>query len=513
MGAKTKRAQKVRPASDFSATRILAELMPPRMTAGSMSWSLAEIVNARDAQMVGHFKLAARLAESMRTDDAIHVARGNRLAPLRCIKVKLQAAKGARGTSIAAEAEGSFGQNGIGIAPDTMHDIHDCLVVHSVAFAVIIPTPRDDGSRVDYAVKYWPIEWVYWFPIERCYMTQTEGGQLEKITHGDGRWIVFQDGEYEPFKNGAILAASMVWARHALALRDWAKGSVAHGSAKVVGEMPTGTALQKTDASGNTVASDEAVAFSALLRAFASDDAPVGLRPAGAKTEFLTNTSTAWQVFAELVGNAEKSAARIFLGTDGVLGAQGGAPGVDISALFGVATTKVQGDIAAIERGLQTGLIEVWTAVNFGDSSLAPYRRYQIPDADADAVRAAETVRRAAFYAEVALARENGVAITQAFFDGLAAAHGIPSPTLDAISMAGPSSSLTTKEVAGIVITVNEARASASLGPLTMADGVTPDPRGLMTIGEFNSGIIAKADVATTPAASGAAPPAALRAV
>src|SRR5262249_10848254 len=152
--------------------------------------------------------------------------------------------------------------------------------------------------------------------------------------------------------------------------------------AKVIGEMPEGVPLQKDGA-----LSDEAAAMVELLRAIASGDSPIGIRPAGSKTDFLVNTSTAWQIFENLSTNAEKAAARIYLGTDGTLGAQGGAPGVDIKALFGVASTIVEGDLECLERGFKTGTIEPWTALNFGDSSLAPTRKYLLPDPDLQTLR------------------------------------------------------------------------------------------------------------------------------
>jgi len=190
--------------------------------------------------------------------------------------------------------------------------------------------------------------------------------------------------------------------------------------------MPEGVALQGVDG-GLTV---EATAFLELLRAMASDDTPIGIRPAGSKADFVANNSTAWQVFSELVMNAEKAAARIYLGTDGTLGAQGGAPGVDISVLFGVASTKVQGDLECIERGLLTGLIEPWCAINFGDSSLAPARRYLLPDADEDALRASVADRRAAFFADIAAARDNGFDVTQEYVDAVAKEYGVTAPVL-----------------------------------------------------------------------------------
>jgi hypothetical protein len=279
----------------------------------------------------------------------------------------------------------------------------------------------------------------------------------------------------------------------------------------VIGEMPAGVALQVVDAQGSVGLSPEAAAMAELLRSIATSDSPVGIRPAGSKTEFLTNTSSAWQVWVQLVENAERAAARIYLGTDGILGSVGGAPGVDIESLFGVANTKVEGDLTAITRGLQTGSIEIWTAVNFGDSTLAPTRRYMLPDGDADAERESRGTRRAAFFADIKAARDNGFDVDQDFVDETADAYGIEPPQLLAASEDGPTMVLTTKDVAGIVITVNEARASVGVEPLMLPGGTDPDPRGWLTIGEFNSATIAKSDVTTQPAASTpAAPPVSL---
>lgn len=396
--------------------------MPPRDNGAAYAWSLEQIRDARDQQMVGRFALPAQLAASFRTDDALSVAYENRLAPQRAIKVQLRAAKGARGAAIAKEAEAQFGQEGVAVSPDTLSDVVGCLANHGVAFAYVTARPREDGSRIDFSVKFWPIEFVWWDSLARSFKTLTLLGGEELITHGDGRWIVFKKHEHEPWnQEAAILPGALVWARHAFANRDWAKGSVAHGNAKVIGELPSGIRLQ--DEAG--ALSPEAAAMLDLLRAIASSELPIGLRPAGAKTDFLANTSTAWQVWKELVLNAEKAAARIYLGTDGTLGAQGGAPGVDITVLFGVASTRVQGDLECIERGLATGAIEIWTALNFGDSTLAPRRIYAVPDPDADAKREERQKRRAAFHEEIRLARENGFEITDAYVAAIAAEYGV----------------------------------------------------------------------------------------
>lgn len=428
MGAPSKRAKQVRQSTEFELGRLTANINPPKLSPSVFSWALDEIWAARDEQMRGFFFRPARLAESMRTDDALFVARTNRLAPQRSIEVAMVPGKGARASSIANEADGLFGPQGVGLSKETIADIHGCLVDHGIAFAVNIATVREDGSRTDFTLKAWPIEHVYWHATDQVFKTRLEDGTEETIVHGDGRWVVFTKNEIEPFKNGVLIPAALVWARHAHAARDWAKGSTAHGNAKMIGELPEGVPLQD----GDGVISAEAAAMIALMRDITQGDAPAGLRPAGSKTDFLVNTSTAWQVFSELVHNAEKAAARIYLGTDGTLGTQGGAPGIDIQALFGVAATIVEGDLEALEKGFKTGVIDPWCAMNFGDSALAPTRKYMLPDPDKQARKAALAERSAAFYADLKGSVDANIPLTQEHVDKLAAMYGVPAPKVPA---------------------------------------------------------------------------------
>lgn len=453
MGARSKRAQRIRHAQEFDLLRIEQELKKPRdQSAALYSWTLAQIFEARDEQTVGTFVLPSRMADAMRMDDALYTALENRLAPQRCIPVELVPGNGARGAAIAAEAEALFGKDGVGIRPDTMVDIHGCLVNHGVAFGVLVGTPREDGSRVDYEMKYWPIEYVWWDPVVRIFKARVDpntvregdvplndfglpdpkygitGGSFVPIIHGDGRWVIFQKNEINPYRYGAILPAALVWARHAFAVRDWAKGSVAHGNAKVIGELPQGVSLVDE----NGAITPQAAAFVTLLQAIGSADSPAGIRPSGSKTDFVVNTSTAWQVWSELVNNGEKAAARIYLGTDGTLGTTGGAPGVDITALFGVASTIVKGDLEALERGINTGVIEPWCAINFGDSSLAPKRKYKIPNEDEDQVYEGIAEQNQAFTMALKTYHDAGIALTTEFIAALADDFGVRAPQLTA---------------------------------------------------------------------------------
>jgi hypothetical protein len=431
MGATSKRANKIRVASDFDLVRLAAELRTPKVSTGNYAWDLDAIRAARDAQMLGRFKLPARLAESTRTDYAIFASFLNRLAPQRGLPVKLESPNDtARALRVRAEAEALFGRKGIGIHPDTLSDIDGTLANHGVAFAVNVVTPREDGSRVDFAVKSWPIEFVRWDPICRAYKTLVEGAGEEMICHGDGRWTVFQEHELEPWKYGAILPVSFLWADHAYGVRDRANSSNAHGNAKVVGTMPDGVALE--DETGLT---KEAKAFLELLRAIASVDTPFGIKPFGSTVDYITNDSKAWEIFKEIISSGEKAADRVYLGHDVTATAAGGDA---VGYLFGVRNDIVEGSLRAIERGLREGAIEPWAAINFGDSTLAPDRVYLMPDADEDARRKSLAERTAAFHAAIKAARENEFEVNETYVTALADAFGVTAPTLK-VSTPAPS--------------------------------------------------------------------------
>ena len=437
-----KRAKKIRKSEEFQPARLRRPPRPPVLPSQAYSWDLPAIMSARDAQMRGQFRTAVQLASSMRTDHALQVARRNRLAPLRCLGIAITPGKGPRASAIAGEGEALFGAEGIAISRDTIATINGDLADHGIAVGYNDWTARDDGSRVDLVHRAWPLELVMWDATERQLLTQVEPGTeqeglrsslLQPITHGDGTWVVYQSHELHPWRqDAAILGCALVWAAHAFAMRDWSRGSASHGNAKVLGTLPEGQALQKLNDDGAQVLTDECQAMLDVVEDIAGLDQPSVVKAFGAEVEYLMNTSRAWEVWERLASSMEKAAAREYLGTDGTLGSMGGAPGVDISELFGVATTIVQGDITAISTGVRTGVMEPWAAVNHGDSSQVPTRSYLIVDPDEQRVREEAQKRRdetakneVAFTAAVKSRREAGFEVTQEWADKLAKQLGV----------------------------------------------------------------------------------------
>lgn len=491
---------KVRTASEFKG---LPDFTPPRRQAPSTCWSLEQIRNARDAQMRGDFKTPVQLAKIMATDDAIFTARRNRAAPQSCLATRLVPANGARGERVAAKAARS-----VHVSRKVMRTISTCLADHGIAIGYNDHEPSEDGTRVDFRLKSWPLQHVKWNEHLRVLETRVEGGGVvEPIIHGNGKWTIFAGHDEDPWAHdAAILPAAFVWGIHANGLTDWAAGSLSHGQAKIMGELPSGVALVNADGS----LTSEAQAFLSMMQQIISGNSPVGIRPANSKTDFLANGSTAWQVFAELIMSREKAAARIYLGTDAILGSVGGAPGVDISALFAMATTIIQGDLEILESCLRTGVYEPWCAINEGDSSYAPTLRYNQPDPDAKAKSEENAGKLERFHAELERLKKNGFIVDQAVVDRVARTVGLDeAPKLAEASKAATTLTLAPTDIARVV-RVREARERAA--------GLPPfgDERDDMTISELEARGQAEAQ-ASTPSPGGPPPksltPAALNAL
>lgn len=436
MGA-SKKARQIRTAADFAVDELLHVLNPPnRNTDAVWTWDLAQIQAARDDQLRGKFDRPAKMAKAFATDSALFVARRNRCAPIRTLSVE-HTATTSRGTTAAKEANALFGNDGVGIRKGTHSDINICLADHGIAFGMNILLPRSDGSRVDFEHIYWPIDWVRWDAILGCYVTRVDtvpddmsvdGLSNEvPIVHGDGRWTIYSDHDHEPHaKDACLLAAALVWARHGLAQRDWNVASFAHSNVKILGKMPAGVSL--VTQSGQFSA--QALAYTKMLAAMIETGSKWGLAPAESDTVVLSNQSTAHQIWADIVNNSERSAARIYCGTDGFLGSPGGAPGVDLTQLFGVDSKVAGGDLRIIERDFRSGVLVPWTAINFGDSSIAPVRKYLVPDPDEQAKRLSYHERVKAFNEAIKLYRESGFVLTPTFILSLAARYDVEAPEM-----------------------------------------------------------------------------------
>ena len=467
---------RMRTAADFLlAPRVTA----PRVRSAAASWKIETIRAAIELQMKGSFAYPKRLAEAMRRDDAIYTARSNRIAPVSAVSVEIQPHDSERGRNVAAKALAS-----VQTPRTVLAGIEATLVDHGVAIGYVEHEVNAAGTLIDMRLTEWPIEHVRANEATGQLETVTDTGETVVITHGDGRWIVFRQFATTPWREAAcLLPAALIWAAHAEGVSDWASSSRAHGLAKILGTLPEGAAINDADGDLTPAAQQ----FVEMIEALAEGESPAGLKPFGSEAVFLANGSTAWQVFAENIVSREKAAARVYLGTDAMLGSVGGAPGVDISALFGVATTKIQGDFDAIQNGLASGLFEPWAAVNFGDTRYAPRFVFLMPDPDEERKREQRSAARMRLNETIKSMREQRLEVTQETVNVLAHEYGVrPAPVLASPDKQTTSVMLDPTDIAKVV-RVREARASQGLPPFG-------DARDDMTLTQLDASVKAEAE-------------------
>jgi hypothetical protein len=461
-----------------------------------LSWPLESIRSARDQQMLGVFEQPVKLAEAMRTDDALFTAYQTRVATQLAIRLDWR--------SVATPA-GRAALDKLRPLVRTPHhvreSIHGTLVNHGIAVGYVHQDVRDTdaGPEVCYTLTEWPLEHVRFRPNDGTLTTRTKDGIAPiVITHGDGRWIVFKKFGVAPWtQDAAILPSALLWAMHSDAMTDWAAASYSHGQVKLLGVMPEGV----TGAQEDGTLSPQMQSMLDTLAGLASGDSPAGALPFGSIATLLTNGSTAWQVFDKLIINREKAALRVYCGTDATLGSQGGAPGVDVASLFGIATTRIQGDFEALERGFREGLIEPWCRAHGVAIADAPALVYEMPDTDGDARAAQEATAIERLGLAIQALKGAQLAVGQDVIDALSKVLSVSVPcVLAARESAETPLQLAPTDVAKVV-TVNEARASQGLAPL-------PDERGSLFVAELEAQQKAAAAPAQVPEAAPDTPPA-----
>lgn len=482
--AKLRSSPRTRTADEFAGGA--ESVSAPRRFPGASSHdsqgdALAWIRSCRDSQIAGNFSAPVRLARIMLTDDAIYTALHNRISPQAVIASELTHTS-TRGASVAAKAALHC------IAPRAvLQGILGTMATHGVAIGLVTREPNDAGTVVGFRLTEWPLEFVRYNQAHDTLETQTREHGTIPIVHGDGRWIVFAKFAALPWLHeAALLPASFVYAAHADGIADWAGASRSHGLAKIMGQLPQGAAMRQADGSPTP----EALAFLNMLADLVSGEASAGVHAFGGSAQFLANGSTAWQVFSELILNRERAAARIYTGTDAYLGSVGDAPGVDISALFGITTTKLQGDLDALSAGLNTGFYQPWTAINYGDSTYAPSHTYLLPDPDRARKHAESADAHDRLMTALEQRRANRLVVDQAVVDDLASRFGVePAPQV-AEATDTTSTIVLAPTDAAKVVRAREARAAQGLPPFG-------DDRDDMVLPELEAHIAARLAAST----------------
>ena len=132
-----------------------------------------------------------------------------------------------------------------------------------------------------------------------------------------------------------------------------------------------------------------------------------------------------------------------------------------------------------------TGLHDVWTASNYGDTSPAPELRYQIPRPEEEGEVEALAKREVAFFDALDRARALGPIIDQPWIDECAARYRVTAPRLPEQQTKAPAFALAPTDVIRW-LTPNEVRATGGATALANPDG-TVHPDGTIPIGVLDA--------------------------
>lgn len=348
-------------------------------------WSIDKIRSARKQHDIGNFEASKRLERVVTTDPRVQTGLKQRLAVGLPLKVTASSWQGGRGTGEVArsECEDMFSARSVCCPPHVRRSIRREMALPGIAICQVIWAPRDDGSRWDARVEPWPLEHVTWnSSVNRYQVNTTEGPQI--IEHGHGKWIIFEPHGPGPqsWHMGALRAIVMAWADRTYAIRYRAQHAAAHGSPVPVGVMPEGMPTE----------GKEGKAYQRFIQRLLTMRVG-GLRPFGSELKYLEPATSAWQVFDSIEDCSGEDILLPLIGQDGT--AKKGT--VYTAPMFeGVRFDLVELDHVTFETQVQTGLVNIWAAINFG-SEWTPTAAHEIPDPEADAKAASAAKRHADF--------------------------------------------------------------------------------------------------------------------
>lgn len=338
---------------------------------------------------------------------------------------------------------------------------------------------QEEGKKYPVLTRLDPEFLLYRQHEDQWYYRSREG--LVPVTPGDGRWVLYTPGgRYEPWNRGnwQALGRAFIAKEHAFLHRENYAATLANPA--IIGYAPQGA----NEAQKNNF-------FRQLMRWGAN--AMFGLTP-GWEAKLLESNGRGYEVFQQIIAASDKEEVIAISGQE--VTTTGGVGFANASVFDAIRSDLIKGDGETLAECLNEQALPHVVAdyVGEGHSAAVSWDTTPPPDlkAEADATRA---VAGAVQEANAALSAY-GIRVDAR---ELATRHGIPIEVLEA-QVEAPSVALAPTDVVKVV-KVNEARASAGLGPLTTATG-EPDPRGEWIVSLFAAELEAKGeargDVANT---------------
>lgn len=373
-------------------------------------------MSARTQQAAGVFRLPWNLGRQLRTDPQIFKSLTNVRAPLAGLSNSFSTndPKGAR-ERVRKEAVETFDpKKSQRLAMGMLISAIECLFMHGFAILVNDVEARADGSRIDFGVRFWPLDAVRWDGWRQRLIAITTEGE-EVIEHGNGRWTIIAQHSYAPWQHAALLALAGVWMDRVGAIQDRASNAESHGEEKWLGWLPDGVAIEHP--SGAKMLS-EMVALYQRRRA--------AVFPHGSEIKREEALGQNWQIFKEIIASDNGDVAGVLLGQEVT---PIGSNYVKDQFLFGIRSDIIEGALRCISVALASGVFRPWSLINFGfyDGLIL---EWLMPDPDEDARRKSYAERHQALARICADYARAGFVVTDDFVSTVAKELGVPAPKL-----------------------------------------------------------------------------------
>ena len=337
-------------------------------------------------------------------------------------------------------------------------------IVFGVGLGELVPTKREDG-RIVPRLKVWHPRWLNYRTSTDEWRLSTSEGQVD-IRPGDGKWLLFTPyGRSRPWALGAWRVLQWPWIVKRYATLDWQRQNETTGSPIRVGKAPEGSSRAAREGFRND------------LKALGRDAAMV--LPAGYDLELVESSSKNWDTFQATIQWADAAFEVTLVGqvvtTEGSAGFSDG--GIHQRTRIELLTFSGQ----TLSTAIRDQVLANWVRWNYPGAPV-PWVSWDttLPEDKSDKAETLLKLGDAITRLDAALSasgqRTNAVELAQAF--------GIPMVELPPTKDKAPTVTLAPTDVAK-VIKVNEARASAGLGPLRLPSGEI-DPDGDLTVDEFS---------------------------
>ncbi len=438
------------------------------------------------------FETAAKLADAMLRDDRIHGTTARRWGALVASDVEIKPAKQRRKEKKIAEVlSGSDEEPGLWHKMFPREQVSELL--HWGRFLGVgvaeILWDYSDPTFSTFTIRVWHPQFLRWNYERGIYQLRTRDGLIdlpstEENGRSDGKWILYTPyGFRSPWRRALLRPLAMLYLCRQWAYRDWSRYSEKHGMPADVLEIP------------DNAPDDERAKVMTDVANRGSETAlflPVPADPAARAYKFsiVEPQGRSFETFNLFIGKVEVDMAVAVLGQNLTTEVQGGSrAAADVHK--DVAFTILLEDAGIAETLREQGLTH-WAERNYGDPEVTPRVKYIVEEPE-DELKEAQTLEAV------------GVALTalqlagiDVDIDAVAEIWGIPMqpPANDQTEAeaqasagndaAGSNVALTPSALASI-ITVNEARAAAGMGPLANENGTGLNPDGNLTVAEFQA--------------------------